>query len=113
MINRKLCGALCVTALVTTAALSLAGTSSADPPGMLVTVPRHQHYIKTPNGTVPVGPNVCEHPELQHAFNQFHFNVHHSHIGMGANIPTLGPQLGARGLNNKLGADLVAMGCPS
>ena len=79
---------------------------------MFVTVPCHQHYIKTSNGTVPVGPNVCEHPELQQAFNQFHFNVHHSHIGMGANIPTLGPQGEAR-MNNGLGADLVAMGCPS
>ncbi len=40
-------------------------------------VPPHRHFIVKPNGTfVEVGPRVCDNPNLQEAFNQFHVNVH-------------------------------------
>lgn len=39
-------------------------------------VPPHRHFLVTPNGTIPVGPQVCDNPELQSAFNQFHAAVH-------------------------------------
>jgi hypothetical protein len=57
------------------------GPSSADPPRMLTPdAPPHRHFIVSPNGNeVMVGrPNICEHPELQQAFNEFHYNIHHS-----------------------------------
>ncbi|MDP9357799.1 MAG: hypothetical protein M3R02_21425 [Chloroflexota bacterium] len=44
---------------------------------------------------VEVGPRVCDNPALQHAFNQFHFNVH----------------AGAAGLNNGHGAEITATSC--
>jgi hypothetical protein len=36
----------------------------------------HRHFLVTPDGMVPVGPQVCESPWLQSAFNQFHAAVH-------------------------------------
>jgi hypothetical protein len=36
----------------------------------------HRHFLQTPTGQVPVGPQVCEDPNLQSAFNQFHATVH-------------------------------------
>jgi hypothetical protein len=37
---------------------------------MLTTVPKHRHFIKTAEGNlVPVGPQICENPDLQQAFN--------------------------------------------
>ena len=36
----------------------------------------HRHFLVTPNGDVPVGPQVCEDSSLQSAFNQFHAGVH-------------------------------------
>ena len=49
---------------------------------------------------------------LQLAFNEFHFNIHDSALpGIGA-IDTLGPQDGAPGLHDGLGADMTAIrGC--
>lgn len=95
-----------IIALVPTGAL-------ADPPSTLVDAPYHRHFIVTPDGDmVAIGPDVCADPNLQQAFNQFHFNVHHSALpGTGA-IDTLGPQDGAPGLHDDLGAELTAMrGC--
>ncbi len=52
-----------------------AGASLADPPGTLLDIGRHQHYIVTPNGDlVPIGPDFCDNPDLQQAFNEFHYN---------------------------------------
>jgi hypothetical protein len=61
-------------------------------------VPLHRHFIEQPDGTlVEVGPQVCENPDLQAAFNQFHHNVHR----------------GALGLHDHHGAEITAMpGCP-
>ena len=36
----------------------------------------HRHFLQTPNGLVPVGPQVCENANLQTAFNQFHSGIH-------------------------------------
>jgi hypothetical protein len=36
----------------------------------------HRHLLVTPQGLVPVGPAVCDHPNLQEAFNQFHAKIH-------------------------------------
>jgi hypothetical protein len=99
----------------TTAALfTFAGVGLADPPDMLFDpVPKHRHFVLNASGEmVPVGPQICDHPELQLAFNQFHHNVHHSFIpGVGV-IHTLGPQDGAPGLINGAGAEIRALpGC--
>jgi hypothetical protein len=48
-----------------------AATGGTAPP-----VAPHRHFLVTPNGTLPVGPQVCESPRLQSAFNQFHAAVH-------------------------------------
>lgn len=36
----------------------------------------HRHLLLTPQGQVPVGPDVCDNPDLQAAFNQFHASIH-------------------------------------
>jgi hypothetical protein len=55
-------------------------------------VPAHQHYVVTPNGNLPVGPNACE-DGMSLAFDHFHLNVH-------------------RGVPGTQGT-VVATGCPS
>jgi hypothetical protein len=40
-------------------------------------VPAHRHWQLTGNGTwAEVGPRVCDNPNVQAGFNQFHVNVH-------------------------------------
>ncbi len=77
-------------------------------------IPPHRHFIQTPTGElVEVGPRLCDDPSLQHAFNQFHSNVHHAlspRSPEGA-VPGPGPVEGAPGLDNELGADLTFRGC--
>ena len=74
----------------------------ADP--NLHNVPRHRHFVKTATGQlVEVGPRVCDDPNLQRAFDQFHNNVH---VATGSSIGPAAP-----GLHNFLGADLMASGC--
>jgi len=93
-------------------ALVPVGASLADPG--LTDVGRHQHYLLTPNGDlVPVGPDFCANPDLQDAFNQFHYNVHHSATSPTSPTETLGPQHGAPGLHDGEAADLAVRGCPS
>jgi hypothetical protein len=90
-----------------------AGAALADPG--LPNARRHQHVIVTPNDNqVAVGPDFCANPDLQNAFNQFHFNVHHSEIrvaGQPVAIETLGPQHGAPGLHDDQGAEMEARPC--
>jgi hypothetical protein len=84
------------------AALLIAvATSRADP--NLTNIPAHRHYVSTPNGLVEVGPRVCDSPDLQRAFNQFHNNIH---VASGSSIGPAAP-----GLHNFKGADLMASGC--
>ena len=93
-INRKLRCGLGVAALITTALLISAGSSLADPPDTLISPPNHRHFIVTPDGRYRWGRNLRE-PELQQAFNAFHYNVHHSEVPGIGDIPTLGPRTGA------------------
>ena len=90
----------------------LAGPGAADP--NLPNVPTHRHWLGDPfNGGHQIGPNVCDNPNVQKAFNQFHFNIHHSLIPVPAGgpppdgrIPSNGPQDGAPGLHNFQGGEL-------
>jgi len=90
--------------------LALARVGLADPPSLLTSPPNHRHFLVTENGLVPVGPQVCQDASLQQAFNQFHYNVHHSEVPGIGDIPTLGPQDGAPGLHNGRGAEVIGVG---
>ena len=93
-----------------TVVLVSAGLSSADP--NLPNVGAHRHFVRTPEGQLAeVGPRLCDDPSLQQAFNQFHFNVHHSEVRGIGTVPSLGPQQGAPGLHNMAGAELIIMPC--
>ena len=94
-------------------ALVPAGATLADPPGTLIDAPDHRHFLVTPNGDlVRIGPDICADPNLQQAFNEFHFNVHHSALPGSGHIDTLGPQDGAPGLHDDVAADMTAIpGC--
>ncbi|MDQ3810084.1 MAG: hypothetical protein M3336_07330 [Chloroflexota bacterium] len=82
--------------------LGTALTSSADP--NLPNIRPHRHFVRTASGAlVEVGPRVCDNPELQHAFNEFHVNVHLVTAG------AIGPV--APGLHNGMGAELQAGPC--
>jgi len=62
-------------AAMATSALFLAGVPAATG-GTAPPISPHRHFLVTPSGLVPVGPQVCESPALQAAFNQFHAAVH-------------------------------------
>jgi hypothetical protein len=82
----------------------------ADP--SLPNVAAHRHFVQSPSGKLTeVGPRLCDNPSLQQAFNQFHFNIHHSENPIGVFVESLGPQDGAPGLHNGFGSDLIARGC--
>ncbi len=86
----------------------------ADPNLDLDPIPPHRHFVRTPSGTlVEVGPRVCDDPSLQDAFNQFHSNVHHalSPVSPPDAEPGPGPENGAPGLHNGVGADLTFRPC--
>ena len=92
-------------------AIALVPAVAIADPG-LIDVPRHQHYLQTPNGDrMPIGPNVCANPDLQDAFNQFHYNIHGSASSPTTPVETLGPQHGAPGLHDDKGGDLAITGC--
>lgn len=84
------------------AILMTVATSQADP--HLTNVPAHRHFVRTPDGSlVEVGPRVCDNPNLQSAFNQFHNNLHMvTAAGIGPAAP---------GLHNFTGAELMAGKC--
>jgi hypothetical protein len=70
-------------------------TATADP--NLNDVPAHRHWISLENGMkIQVGPSVCDNPNLQQAFNQFHNNLHvsagHGSAAFGMHNGT-GPEL--------------------
>ena len=84
------------------AILIAVATSRADP--KLNNVPRHRHFVRTESGgLVEVGPRLCDNPNLQNAFNQFHNNLH---VASGSSIGPAAP-----GLHNFTGAELLASGC--
>ena len=87
------------------ALLSLFGVSAALADTNLPDIPPHRHFV-VHNGTMTeVGPNVCDNPSLQNAFNQFHSNLHFAVPG------SQGPEVSAPGLHNFQGAELTARGC--
>lgn len=104
-----------ISAVASIALFALAGTGIADPSELFIAdVPPHRHFIKAESGQlVPVGPQVCERPELMPAFEQFHHNVHHSFVPGFGTVHTLGPQDGAPGLqpSKAAGATVTAMLC--
>ena len=72
----------------------------------------HQHFIETPSGNqVRVGPDLCGNPDLEHAWTQFHYNVHRSASSPSTPEATLGPQTGAPGLDDDQGGELIALRC--
>ena len=77
-------------------------TSRADP--NLNNVPAHRHFVRTSEGSlVEVGPRLCDNPNLQRAFDQFHNNLHMP------SATAIGPV--APGLHNFTGAELQAGRC--
>ena len=77
-------------------------TSRADP--NLKDVPAHRHWVKTADGSlVEVGPRVCDNPDLQRAFDQFHNNIHV------VTASGIGPA--APGLHNFTGAEIQSSRC--
>ncbi len=53
-------------------ALGTLGASAGQAPPIFP----HRHFLVTPQGMIPVGPTVCDNPNLQSAFNQFHAKIH-------------------------------------
>jgi hypothetical protein len=103
---------LAVLVISTSIALAFAGAGFADPPSLLVSPPDHRHFIVTPDGLIPIGPQICQNPNLRQAFDEFHYNIHHSEVPGIGDIPTLGPQDGAPGLHNGRGAEMIGVrGC--
>lgn len=92
-------------ALVASVITLMPASASLADPG-LTDVRDHQHYLQTPNDPVRIGPDVCSHPNLQGAFDQFHNNVHHA-----TTAGTLGPQHGAPGLHDGEGVELEGGAC--
>jgi hypothetical protein len=62
-------------ALVSLLAFGAIGTLGASA-GQAPPVFPHRHFLVTGQGLVPVGPAVCDNPNLQSAFNQFHASIH-------------------------------------
>jgi hypothetical protein len=93
--------------VVLTLLMGLLGTVAtvalADP--NLPNIPAHRHFIQTPSGLVQVGPRVCDNAAMQHAFNQFHSNVHVAVSG------SPGPVQAAPGLHNFQGAEITMRPC--
>ena len=100
------------------ALFAFAGPGLADPSDLFVPqVPPHRHFIDSPSGQlIPVALRSAK-PELMPAFEQFHFNIHHSFIPLppptGTTVHTLGPQDGAPGLHpsKASGATITARLC--
>jgi hypothetical protein len=66
-------------------------------------VPAHRHWIGTAWTGPQIGPKLCDNPNLQNAFNQYHNNAHV------AGASSQGPA--APGLNNGKGGEIVASSC--
>jgi hypothetical protein len=94
--------ALLASAVLVGLVMFSAATAAADP--NLSNVPPHRHWIQLTSGEkVQVGPNVCDNPNLQQAFNQFHNNLHAlTPSGIGRPAP---------GLHNSRGSEITFTGC--
>lgn len=78
-----------------------AATGLADP--NLGNVPKHRHWIGGAWVGSQVGPRVCDNPNLQAAFNQFHNNAH---VAGGSSIGPAAP-----GLHNGQGGEISSSPC--
>jgi hypothetical protein len=97
-VRTRLVAALSVVPVV----LVIASAGIADPD--LGTVPPHRHWIQNSSGQlVQVGPRVCDNPNLQNAFNQFHNNIH---VATGSSIGPAAP-----GLHNFKGPEISFSRC--
>lgn len=84
--------------------IGAAGLAIADPG--VTNVPAHRHFLKDTDGSlVAVGPDLCDNPHVQMAFNQYHDNHHVAPAG------SPGPTVPAPGLHNGLGPDIIAKPC--
>jgi len=92
MLARLVFGLVCIGAV-----LALASTSLADP--NLPDVPKHRHWLGDPTNGVQIGPKVCDNPNVQNAFNQFHNN---GHVATPASIGPAAP-----GLHNGEGGEIT------
>ena len=52
-------------------------------------VPAHQHYVVTPDGRVPIGPNACK-AGMSLGFDHFHLNVHRGVPGQNGTVVATG-----------------------
>ena len=85
------------------ASLGATGIAVADP--SLPNITPHRHFVENNQGLVQVGPRVCDNPDLQRAFNQFHSNVH-------VKVEeSPGPEHSAPGLHNFRGGEITARSC--
>jgi hypothetical protein len=76
--------------------------ATAAPDANLNDVPWHRHFITLTSGErIEIGPNVCDNPDLQEAFNQFHNNLHVS----------AGFRRAAPGLHDGIGEDIAPGPC--
>lgn len=86
--------------------LIIPSIGGADPD--LNNVAAHRHFLVVAGSNpivylAEIGPDLCDNPNLQNAFNQFHNNLHV------ATASSIGPA--APGLHNTQGAELVSRGC--
>jgi hypothetical protein len=90
--------------LVLTMLMGVLGTAAtvamADP--NLPDITPHRHFIQHNGKLVQVGPRVCDKPSLQHAFNEFHSNIH---------VPVNLEDHAAPGLHNMNGPEIVPRPC--
>jgi hypothetical protein len=102
MTKRRVYGILGLALLIGSALLfGFAATSGRADPN-LPNVPPHRHWI---NG-MQVGPDICDNlgdPGIQHAFNEFHNNLH---IATAASIGPAAP-----GLHNGIGGEIKPTPC--
>jgi hypothetical protein len=82
------------------------GVGSADP--NLPNVPAHRHFLVKGTGAdiqyiAEVGPDLCDNPNVQNAFNEYHFN---HHVAGSASIGPVAP-----GLHNGQETEIVARPC--
>lgn len=92
--------------LIATFVASLGATAIAVADPNLPNITPHRHFVENEQGRlVQVGPRVCDNPNLQRAFNQFHSNIH-------VKVEeSPGPEHSAPGLHNFRGGEITARGC--
>lgn len=66
---------ICLAAFVAVALFLLAAPFASA--GQAPPIGPHRHFLLQEDGTlIPFGPQICENPSLQNAFNEFHAHIH-------------------------------------